>query len=113
MEAAIQQQNDLTYSIVRPTAFFKSVSGQLEALQKGAPYVLFDDGAATRCNPIAESELAEYMLNTMDHDEMKNRILNIGGPDQPLTNKDLGTVRREADMIHEQLFFHVYMKKSQ
>jgi divinyl chlorophyllide a 8-vinyl-reductase len=96
MEAAIQQQNDLTYSIVRPTAFFKSVSGQLEALQKGAPYVLFDDGAATRCNPIAESELAEYMLNTMDHDEMKNRILNIGGPDQPLTNKDLGTMMFKA-----------------
>jgi len=34
----------LTYSIVRPTAFFKSVSGQLELLQKGWPFVMFGDG---------------------------------------------------------------------
>ena len=32
------------YSIVRPTAFFKSVSGQLELLQQGWPFVMFGDG---------------------------------------------------------------------
>jgi len=93
LEAEIQAQSDLSYSIVRPTAFFKSVSGQLEAIQKGAPYVLFDDGAVTRCNPIAESELAEYMMDTLIDDDKKNKILNVGGPDRPLTNKDLGEVR--------------------
>ena len=82
MEAEIQAQSDMTYSIVRPTAFFKSVSGQLEAIQKGAPYVLFDDGAVTRCNPIAESDLAEYIMNTLVDDSKKNRILNVGGPDR-------------------------------
>lgn len=93
MEAELQNQSNLTYSIVRPTAFFKSVSGQLEAIQSGAPYVMFDDGAATRCNPIAESELAEFMMDTLIHQDMQNRILNVGGPDEPLTNKDLGEVR--------------------
>lgn len=92
-EAELQAQKDLTYSIVRPTAFFKSVSGQLEAIQNGAPYVLFDDGAVTRCNPIAESELAEYMMNTLVQQDLQNRILNVGGPDEPLTNKNLGEVR--------------------
>ena len=91
-ESELQNQSDMSYSIVRPTAFFKSVSGQLEGIQNGNPYVLFDDGAVTRCNPIAESELAEYMLNTLDDKEKWNKIMNVGGPDQPLTNKMLGDV---------------------
>lgn len=94
-EAALQAQNDMTWSIVRPTAFFKSVSGQLEGIQNGNPYVLFGDGAVTRCNPIAESELAEFMLNCMTDVTKCNKIMNIGGPDKPLTNKDLG------DMMHK------------
>jgi len=91
-EAELQNQSDLTYSIVRPTAFFKSVSGQLEGIQKGNPYVLFGDGAVTRCNPIAETELAEFMLNCMTEEEKCNKIMNIGGPDEPLTNQMLGEV---------------------
>ena len=94
-EAALRGQEDLTWSIVRPTAFFKSVSGQLEGIQNGNPYVLFDDGAVTRCNPIAEKELAEFMLNCMIDESKCNKIMNIGGPDRPLTNKDLG------DMMHK------------
>jgi len=43
-EEALTAQNDMTYSIVRPTAFFKSVSGQLEVIQSGAPFVMFGDG---------------------------------------------------------------------
>jgi divinyl chlorophyllide a 8-vinyl-reductase len=91
-EAELAAQNDVTWSVVRPTAFFKSVSGQLEGIQNGNPYVLFGDGAVTRCNPIAESELAEYMLNCMTDETKCNRIMNIGGPDKPLTNKMLGDV---------------------
>jgi divinyl chlorophyllide a 8-vinyl-reductase len=33
-----------SYSIVRPTAFFKSVSGQLEVVKGGFPFVVFGDG---------------------------------------------------------------------
>uniref|UniRef100_A0A7S1ZLI8 NmrA-like domain-containing protein n=1 Tax=Trieres chinensis TaxID=1514140 RepID=A0A7S1ZLI8_TRICV len=90
-EAQLTAQTDMTYSIVRPTAFFKSVSGQLEGIQSGAPYVLFGDGAVTRCNPIAEEELAEYMMDCLLPETGRtNKILNVGGPDEPLTNKMLG-----------------------
>lgn len=34
----------ITHTIIRPTAFFKSVSGQLEVVQQGYPYVMFGDG---------------------------------------------------------------------
>lgn len=96
LEGELKKQDDLTWSVVRPTAFFKSVSGQLEGIQKGNPYVLFGDGAVTKCNPIAESELAEFMLNTMYDEEKWGKIMNIGGPDDPLTNKMLGEMMHEA-----------------
>jgi len=68
-EAALTSAGDIRYSIVRPTAFFKSVSGQLELLQQGWPFVMFDDGEICKCNPIAESDLAVYMLNCLDEED--------------------------------------------
>ena len=37
-------ESGVTYSIVRPTAFFKSLSGQIERLRKGKPFLMFGDG---------------------------------------------------------------------
>ena len=92
-EAELAQQSLMTWSVVRPTAFFKSVSGQLEAIRGGAPYVLFGDGAVTQCNPIAETELAEFMMDCLIDESKTNKIINVGGPDQPLSNQMLGEVR--------------------
>jgi divinyl chlorophyllide a 8-vinyl-reductase len=97
-EAELRGQSDLTYSIVRPTAYFKSISAQFESIRGGAPHVLFGD-EVTRCNPIAESELAEFMMDCLIHEERKNKILNVGGPDDPLTNKMLGEVRAFTTMM--------------
>jgi divinyl chlorophyllide a 8-vinyl-reductase len=38
-EGELEKSGVGSYAIVRPTAFFKSVSAQLEVIQKGAPYV--------------------------------------------------------------------------
>ena len=89
-EAALEAQTDMTYSIVRPTAFFKSVSGQLEVIQSGAPFVMFGDGEVTRCNPIAESDLATYLMDCVKDKTRENKIINLGGPDEPLTMKKQG-----------------------
>lgn len=62
------------YSIVRPTAFFKSVSGQFELVQQGWPFVMFGDGEICKCNPIAESDLAEYMLNCVSESDKWNKV---------------------------------------
>jgi divinyl chlorophyllide a 8-vinyl-reductase len=83
-------QSGLKYSIVRPTAFFKSVSGQLELLQQGWPFVMFGDGEICKCNPIAESDLAAYMINCISDETKWNQILNIGGPDNGMSMKDQG-----------------------
>jgi len=94
-EEALINAGDIKYSIVRPTAFFKSVSGQLELLQQGWPFVMFGDGEICKCNPIAESDLATYMLNCLDEPDKFNKILDIGGPDQGMSMKD------QAEMIFE------------
>jgi len=93
-EQALTSAGDITYSIVRPNAYFKSVSGQLELLQQGAscggavvvadetwpltirfvclcvclgwPFVMFGDGTMCKCNPIAEADLATYMINCIE-----------------------------------------------
>lgn len=91
-EEELTSQSDVSYSIVRPTAFFKSVSGQLEVIQQGAPFVMFGDGEVTRCNPISEADLATYIIDCIKLPERKNKIINLGGPDEPLTMKKQGEV---------------------
>lgn len=95
-EAALQEQKDMTWSIVRPTAFFKSVSGQLEVIQSGAPFVMFGDGEVTRCNPISEADLATYLIDCITDKSRENKIINLGGPDEPLTMKKQGEMLYKA-----------------
>mmetsp|Transcript_24550 Transcript_24550/g.36377 ORF Transcript_24550/g.36377 Transcript_24550/m.36377 type:complete len:414 (+) Transcript_24550:72-1313(+) len=95
-EEALTSQNDMTYSIVRPTAFFKSVSGQLEVIQSGAPFVMFGDGEVTRCNPISEADLATYLIDSITNKSRQNKIINLGGPDEPLTMKKQGEMLYKA-----------------
>lgn len=89
-EAALRQQSFMTYSIVRPTAFFKSVSGQLERLQKGDSFLMFQD--TTRANPIAESDLATYIIDCISDESRHDKILNLGGPDESMTKLKQGEV---------------------
>jgi len=95
-EAALQAQEKMTWSIVRPTAFFKSVSGQLEVIQQGAPFVMFGDGEVTRCNPISEADLATYLINSISDKSRENTCIDLGGPDSPLTMKKQGELLFEA-----------------
>lgn len=85
----------LQSTIIRPTAFFKSVSGQLEIVQKGYPYVMFGDGEICACNPISEADLATYIVNSIDEKGMHHQVLDVGGPDEGLTPK------RQAEILFE------------
>jgi divinyl chlorophyllide a 8-vinyl-reductase len=104
-EAALQEQQDMTWTIVRPTAFFKSVSGQLEVLQGGAPYVAFGDGEVTRCNPIAESDLATYLMDSITDKSRENKIVDLGGPDEPLTMNKMGSMLFQATGKEPKFFY--------
>ena len=51
----------LVWSIVRPTAFFKSLSGQVARVQAGKPFLVFGDGRLTACKPISDPDLGVFI----------------------------------------------------
>jgi divinyl chlorophyllide a 8-vinyl-reductase len=80
----------LDWSIVRPTAFFKSLSGQIKRVQAGKPFLVFGDGTLTACAPISDRDLARYLVGCLDSSAHMNRILPIGGPGPALTPRAQG-----------------------
>jgi len=75
----------LSYSIVRPTAFFKSLSGQIERVRRGKPFLVFGDGRQTACKPIGDDDCAAYLADCLEEESRWNRILPIGGPGPAIT----------------------------
>jgi divinyl chlorophyllide a 8-vinyl-reductase len=80
----------VAYSIVRPTAFFKSLSGQLERVRQGKPYLLLGDGRLTACKPISDRDVAAYLVSCLHDPSKLNRVLPIGGPGDALTPRQHG-----------------------
>jgi len=75
----------LIWSIVRPTAYFKSLSGQLERVMLGKPFLVFGDGTLTACKPISDDDLAEYLVGCLTDPARQRRLLPIGGPGEAIT----------------------------
>jgi divinyl chlorophyllide a 8-vinyl-reductase len=78
-------ESGLTYSIVRPTAFFKSLSGQVERVKKGKPFLVFGNGQLTACKPISDADLGSYIAQCLTDRTLHNRVLPIGGPGDAIT----------------------------
>ena len=80
----------LTYSIVRPTAFFKSLSGQVDRVKRGKPFMVFGDGALTACKPISDDDLGRFLVECLEDESRYNRVVPIGGPGEAITPKQQG-----------------------
>jgi divinyl chlorophyllide a 8-vinyl-reductase len=88
-EAALRASG-LAWSIVRPTAFFKSLSGQVGRVRRGAPFLVFGDGTLTACRPIADEDLADFLADCLDDPARRDRVLPIGGPGPAITPREQG-----------------------
>lgn len=86
----------LNYSIVRPTAFFKSLAGQLRRLREGKPFLVFGDGRLTACKPISDRDLAHYLVDCIADERRHRQILPIGGPGPALTPREQGQLLFDA-----------------
>ncbi len=84
------RESGLTYSIVRPTAYFKSLSGQIDRLRAGKPFLVFGNGALTACKPIGADDLGLYLAECLNDPARHNRILPIGGPGDAMTPREQG-----------------------
>ena len=78
----------LAWTIIRPTAFFKSLSGQVARVMAGKPFVVFGDGTLTACKPISDRDLAGFIVNALEDPAMRGRILPVGGPGPAITPRD-------------------------
>jgi divinyl chlorophyllide a 8-vinyl-reductase len=83
-------ESGLSYSIVRPTAFFKSLSGQIDRVKRGKPFLVFGDGTLTACKPISDGDLGRYIADCLDDESRRNRVLPIGGPGEAITSRQQG-----------------------
>ncbi|MEM6384783.1 MAG: NAD(P)H-binding protein [Pseudomonadota bacterium] len=86
----------LTWSIVRPTAFFKSLSGQVSRLRQGKRFLLFGDGKLTRCKPISDRDIAQFLVLCLSDPARQNKVLPIGGPGAAITPQEQGEMLFDA-----------------
>ncbi|KAH9683278.1 hypothetical protein WN944_025533 [Citrus x changshan-huyou] len=92
MMKVAEEDSGFTYSIVRPTAFFKSLGGQVELVKEGKPYVMFGDGKLCACKPISEQDLASFIADCVLSEDKINQIFPIGGPGKALTPLEQGEI---------------------
>jgi len=83
-------ESGVTFSIVRPTAFFKSLSGQVERVRRGRPFLVFGDGTLTACKPISDGDLGRYLAACLEDEGRWNRVLPVGGPGAAITPRQQG-----------------------
>ena len=82
----------ITYSIVRPTAFFKSLSGQIDRVRHGKAFLVFGNGVLTACKPISDDDLGRFIAGCITDSGRHNRILPIGGPGVAITPIEQGNM---------------------
>ncbi len=75
----------ITYTIIRPTAFFKSLSGQVDRVKSGKRFIIFDEGMNNSCKPISEHDLAEFLCASLTNPKQQNKVSMIGGSSPALT----------------------------
>ena len=80
------------HTIIRPTAFFKSLSGQAKRVKAGKPFLIFGDGNLTRCKPISDDDLARFITSAIDNPAMRDKTLPIGGPGPAISLKEQGEI---------------------
>ena len=82
----------LQWTIVRPTAFFKSLSGQIKRVAAGKPFLVFGSGTLTACKPISDRDLASFLVNSLTNPSARCAVLPIGGPGPALTPMDQAAI---------------------
>ena len=82
------KNSTLEYEIIRPTAFFKSLSGQIDRVKNGKSFIVFGNGELTTCKPISARDLSEFIIGFVLRKRAENKIHLVGGPGPPISPKN-------------------------
>ena len=93
---ALLSKSSVPGTIIRPTAFFRSLAGQIERVRAGKPFLLFGSGHLTACKPISDRDLARFMVLKLTDSCEGTHIYPIGGPGPALTPQEQGRLLCEA-----------------
>ena len=93
---ALLAESTVPATIVRATAFFRSLAGQVERVRAGKRFILFSSGNTTACKPISDRDLAMFMVSKLASPPSSTAVLPIGGPGPALTPQDQGRLLCET-----------------
>ena len=85
---ALLDESSVPATIIRATAFFRSLVGQVERVRAGKPFLLFSSGNTTACKPISDRDLARFIVSKLASPPSNTAVLPIGGPGPALTPQD-------------------------
>jgi uncharacterized protein YbjT (DUF2867 family) len=83
----------LTWTVLRPTAFFNDMGELFKMARRGVFYVI--GSGATRINPIHGADLAEETVRCIRDESAQNQTFEIGGPDV-FTARQIGELAFEV-----------------
>lgn len=93
---ALLDESSVPATIIRATAFFRSLVGQVERVRAGKPFLLFSSGNTTACKPISDRDLARFIVLKLVSPPSSTEVLPIGGPGPALTPQDQGRLLCET-----------------
>jgi divinyl chlorophyllide a 8-vinyl-reductase len=99
MEDALMRSG-IDYTIVRPTAYFWVFDVQTKMIAKGKPGYVVGTGDQATHNPIAKEDLAEFMVDSINNNERKDRVFVLGGPEVP---DNIVTYKDSLEMVFESM----------
>ncbi len=95
----------INYTIVRPTAFFKSISGQIRRVKNGKRFLVFDSGTNTKCKPISERNLSQFIRTKILNKNAYDQIFVIGGPGPAVSLKEQGELLFKLTKLTPKFFY--------
>lgn len=88
-ETELKKEN-INYTIIRPTAFFKSLSGQIQRVKAGKSFIVFDQGTNNRFKPISEQNLSSFICKKILNPKSYKKVFIIGGPGPSISPREQG-----------------------
>ena len=102
----------LSYTIVRPSIMFgpgDEFLNTLAGLVKTTPVVPVAGTGRNRFQPIAVADMARCLALTVDREDLKGKIVEIGGPDQLSYNEVISLIARTLGKRRLRLHVPVWM----